>query len=132
MIFIDTSAFYALADRADPRHGVARRRLEAAVASGEGLLTHNYVLVETTALLHRRLGLKAALEFARSARAFEMEWIDQDLHEAAVESLARSAKRGVSLVDHVSFLVMRARRVQSALAFDEDFVREGFRLYGGS
>jgi predicted nucleic acid-binding protein len=37
-------------------------------------------------------------------------------------------RRDVSLAAHVSFPVMRERGVRDALAFDPDFVREGFRL----
>jgi predicted nucleic acid-binding protein len=33
------------------------------------------------------------------------------------------------LVDHVSFIVMRSRGVDTALAFDPDFEAEGFRLF---
>ncbi len=34
-------------------------------------------------------------------------------------------------LDQVSFLVMRGRGLDAALAFDRDFEVEGFRLYGG-
>jgi len=33
-----------------------------------------------------------------------------------------------SLVDHISFLIMRRRDVTTAFAFDPDFVSAGFRL----
>ena len=96
------------------------------------------------ALLHRRLGLKTAGAFAAEARAFDIEWVDQSLHDSAVDAL-RDAHRGVGLVDQVSFLVMRRRGVlvmrrrgvlvmrrrgvDSAFAFDRDFETAGFRLY---
>jgi|GEM_PF-6850724 len=39
-------------------------------------------------------------------------------------------RRGrVSLVDEVRFLVIRERGISEALAFDQDFLREGFRYY---
>ena len=80
------------------------------------------------ALLHRRLGLKTAGAFAAEARAFDIEWVDQSLHDSAVDAL-RDAHRGVGLVDQVSFLVMRRRGVDAAFAFDRDFETAGFRLY---
>ena len=58
--------------------------------------------------------------FRGEARAFDIEWVDQSLHDSAVDAL-RDAHRGVGLVDQVSFLVMRRRGVDAAFAFDRDF-----------
>jgi predicted nucleic acid-binding protein len=126
MIFLDTSAIYAWADTADRHHRAAVRRLERILNDGESLLTHNYVLVEATALLQARLGVDAALKLCDDARRFLVEWIDEDLHMAAVQALQRSRTRRVSLVDHISFLVMRQRRIEVAFAFDDDFAAAGF------
>lgn len=128
MIFLDTSAIYALADVSDPFHRTVRERFEALVDADEEILTHNYVLVETMALLQTRLGQAVAVKFAHDARAFEIDWVDQATHEEAVRELASRGGRRVSLVDRVSFIVMRRRRVRTALALDADFEREGFLL----
>jgi predicted nucleic acid-binding protein len=129
LIFVDTSALYALADRADQNHDEARLRFSAVLKTAEALLTHNYVLVESIALIQNRIGVAAALDLARTADNFEIEWVDAKLHQEAIRALARSPKRRISLVDQVSFLVMRVRGVKTALAFDRDFEREGFRNY---
>ena len=131
MIFLDTSAIYALADQADPRHELAKARFGALLEGGEGILTHNYVLGESMALTQSRLGLAATLKLAADCRAFAIEWRDQATHEEAVRQLARHGRRPVSFVDQVSFLVMRRRGVRTALAFDPDFEAEGFRLFDG-
>lgn len=128
MIFVDTSAIYAWADAADLNHRSAVRRLRAILDSGDRLLTHNYVLVEALSLLQARLGVTAALKLAQDSSAFVIEWVDDDLHAAGVRELDQSRTRGVSLVDHVSFLVMTRRRIDTAFAFDPDFVSAGFRL----
>ena len=132
MIFVDTSALYALADRADRNHDEARLRFSAVLKAAEGLLTHNYVLVESIALIQNRIGIAAALDLARTADNFEIEWVDAKLHQEAIRALARRPKRRISFVDQVSFLVMRGRNVETVLAFDRDFEREGFRAYSGS
>ena len=112
--------------------GAVRRQKEATLlAEGEELLTHNYVLVEATALLQARLGLAAAVKLGRDSSAFAIEWIDDDLHTQGMQNLERSRKRHLSLVDHISFLVMRRRRVEVAFAFDPDFTAAGFRLLVG-
>lgn len=131
MIFVDTSAIYAWADAADPNHSAAVRRLQAILQRGDELLTHNYVLVESIALLQARLGLAAAAKLASDAPAFVIEWVDDELHASGIHELQRSSKRQVSLVDHISFLVMTRRRVPTAFAFDPDFISAGFRLVQG-
>ena len=128
MIFIDTSAIYALADRADPNHAEAARCFAGLLESRTRLLTHNYLLVESMALLQRRLGLHAALALATDSSAFEVEWITPRTHAAAVSALDEVGSRALSLVDHVSFLVMEARGVHEAFAFDQDFEARGFEL----
>ena len=60
MIFVDSSAIYALADSTDDSHEVSKSILAAALQSSEEFLTHNYVLLESTALVQSRLGLRAA------------------------------------------------------------------------
>lgn len=131
MIFLDTSAIYAWADEADPNHRAAVRRLQAILDAGEALLTHNYVLVEAIALLQARLGLAAAAALGRDAAAFLIDWVDEELHDEGMRELARSRRRRLSFVDHVSFLVMRRHRVTTAFAFDPAFVAAGFELVDG-
>lgn len=131
MIFLDTSAIYAWADAGDPNHAAAVRRLKALLAGGHALLTHNYVLVESTALVQARLGVAAAVKLAHDSAAFVIEWVDEDLHALATQELERARKRQLSLVDHVSFQVMRRRQIDTAFAFDPDFVTAGFRLVEG-
>jgi predicted nucleic acid-binding protein len=129
VIFLDTSAIYALADKADPNHPIACTKFDLALKSGETFLLHNYILVESAALLQARLGLQAAILFLNDAKAFQIEWVDLPLHQEAEKEFERIGKRGVSLVDCTSFVVMKRRNVQTALAFDPDFCQQGFSIY---
>jgi predicted nucleic acid-binding protein len=72
VIFLDTSAIYAWADVADRNHRIAVRRLQVILDRGEDLLTHNYVLVESTALLQARLGVAAAIKLSSDSAAFSL------------------------------------------------------------
>ena len=128
MIFLDTSAIYALADAADPRHGTAKECLAAVLEADDVLLTHNYILVESLALLQARLGQVAAIQLTKDAHAFEIQWVDEQAHREADRRFQSSGRRKVSFVDQVSFLVMRQRRVTTAFAFDDDFLAAGFEL----
>jgi predicted nucleic acid-binding protein len=128
MIFLDTSAIYAMADKSDPNHSAACEAFEAALKEGERFVTHNYVLLESVALLQSRLGLDLALLFLEEAKAFEIEWVDEALHTEAKGELERIGRRQVSFVDCLSFVVMRRNGVETALAFDPDFAEQGFSL----
>jgi predicted nucleic acid-binding protein len=59
---------------------------------------------------------------------FVVEWVDEGLHAAAVHELETSVGRRVSLVDHVSFLVMRRHAIRTAFAYGPHFRDAGFRL----
>src|SRR4030043_1205022 len=115
MIFLDTSAIYALADKTDPNHATAYNKSQNVLKSGETFLLHNYILLESVALLQARLGLPSAVFFLRNAKSFEVEWVDRELQEEAVKELERIGKRGISLVDCTSFVVMRRRGVKKVL-----------------
>jgi uncharacterized protein len=129
MIFLDTSAIYAWADKADPNHEIAIDRLQEIMNRNEDLLTHNYIVLESVALLQSRLGQSAATSFLRDTAVFTVEWVDRDLHDSGIREFEKSGKRRVSLVDHISFLVMKRRNIRAAFAFDSDFKTAGFQLF---
>lgn len=125
-VFVDTSGLLAVLDGGDPNHDAATSMLKAALRDGEAL-THNYVHVEAEQLVRRRLGAQyAARLFGEVLPALETVWVDEDTHAEAVAALGRKG-RASSLVDQVSFVVMRRLQITEAIAFDADFEREGFR-----
>lgn len=129
MIFIDTSAFYALADKADDNHEKAKTAFAEILASGEELFTHNYIIIETAALLQRRLGLASVTTFLREVLTFRIRWIDAAAHKISFQYFLRYGKRNLSFVDCVSFAVMKDEDARVAFAFDNDFKKFGFILY---
>lgn len=125
-VFIDTSALYALLDRDDGNHAWAARRFDR-LLDEEQLVTHNYVLVESATLAQRRLGTDAARALRRSLRpALSVVWVDQGLHDTATTAMLASRRRRLSLVDCVSFEVMRRADIEVAFAFDRSFTEQGF------
>jgi len=126
MIFADTSALYALLDADDAAHARSRAFFED---DPPPLVTHNYVVVETTALVQRRLGpamVRALLEDLLPA--LDTRWVDEELHRAAVSALLAAIRRRNSLVDWISFEMMRRDGIRSAFTFDRDFAAQGYAI----
>ncbi len=127
--FVDTSAFYAYLDAADLNHRPARSIMRSLLDDGEDLVTHNYVVVETCALVQRRLGGDAVRSFVDALLPVtRITWIDEDAHRRATAALLGSLPGSISLVDWASFTIMRDRGILRAFAFDADFESQGFRL----
>jgi predicted nucleic acid-binding protein len=126
---VDTSGLYAFLDGEDDRYEEAFSWFEGTSASpDERLITHNYVVIEAASLVHRRLGGRAVRLLLEDVVPFlDMVWVDEPVHAAAVSAFLASVRRRPSLVDWVSFEVMRREGVEQAFAFDRDFELQGFR-----
>lgn len=87
------------------------------------------MLAETAALAQHRLGLDAVRVLRDEFfPVLFVEWVDASLHADALSSVLAAGRRSVSLVDHVSFELMRRRNVRRALAVDRHFETQGFEL----
>ena len=132
-VFADTSALYALMDEDDVNHQAARDCWRELLLAGEELRVSNYVIVETMAVLQRRLGLEAARAFLGLALpSLEVEWVAPETHSAGLSSLVVANRRELSLIDCVSFELMRERGIQRAFTFDSHFAEQGFECVPAS
>ena len=87
------------------------------------------MLVETFALVQRRLGLAAARDVSTAlVPLLNPLWIDETLHETALAAMLAAGHRSLSLVDCASFEIMRRHGLGDALTLDRDFARQGFRV----
>ena len=128
-VFADTSGLLALLNTTDDNHARAERAFGNLRVREVSLVSTSYVLVETYALVGRRLGLDAVRSFrADFAPLIDVVWVDEKLHNAGLDMLLDRRKRLLSLVDAVSFIVMRQRSMAEALAVDPHFEQEGFAL----
>ena len=131
-VFADTSALLAVLDAGDLKHTAAKAAWEKLLGGEADIVTHNYILVETSALVLRRLGLEALRVFeADMVPILHMVWVTPEVHEAAVGAHLLAARRALSLVDCVSFEVMRRAGLRSAFAFDTHFSGSGCELLPG-
>ncbi len=121
-IFLDTGAFYALADSSDSHHAAASKYYTSAVQSNR-FLTSSFVLVETWLLIRNKLGYRAAQSFSQGIRKGIVTVIDvteQDLDRAWTIQ-GDYADQEFSLVDAVSFAIMERLGFATAFSFDVHF-----------
>ena len=131
-IFADTSALYAVLDADDSKHTKAKQFWDKTIRSDDILLCQNYILVETSALVLRRLGMEAVRVFEQDIfPILNLIWVTREIHAAAVSAHLMADRHALSLIDCVSFEVMRRTGLRKVFAFDRHFQDFGYEIYPG-
>jgi len=117
-VFVDTSAFYALASASDEFHNSGKEIYLKLLENHVPLVTTSYVLVETMALIHRRLGFEVLEMFMKSLQGIvDIVWVDMESHDAGWKMLSAHKSKKVSMVDCVSFVTMQSEDSLLQLGF---------------
>jgi predicted nucleic acid-binding protein len=118
-LFVDTSAWYAAADRSDNSHA----RAKGVLAAGENLVTTDHVLIETWLLLRHRLSRTAAERFWDGLRSGVAEVEPVTLADLAVAWTVGEAfpDQDFSIVDRTSFAAMQRLGLRRVASYDDDF-----------
>jgi predicted nucleic acid-binding protein len=83
--------------------------------------------VECFALVQHRLGMDAVRGLQEDILpVIHVEFVTLDIHRIGIAALLSAARRNLSLVDCVSFEVMRSLDIKNAFAFDPHFKEQGF------
>src|SRR5207253_5822707 len=96
-VFVDTSAFVALRNRAEREHEYARATLAHLIAERVALFTSNYVFSETYTALLVRTGRAEAIEWGRRFRAgstIELIRVERRVEDDAWSILESHADKG--------------------------------------
>ena len=129
MIFVDTSAWYALEVEDDINHEAACKFLSNIASGKHGVsITTDYVLDEALTLLRSRRDLASATAFIdkiRKSKSVRVFWIDEGLFEKALVIFQKSENKSWSFTDCTSFALMRELSVSEAFAFDKHFKEAG-------
>jgi predicted nucleic acid-binding protein len=124
-IFVDTSAFFALADRSDRYHRTTVTFLQS---NTRLLVTSNFIVCETLTLIRMRLGYAAAIQFGKRLRdesTTPVAFIEPTDEQEAWRIFQRYKDHRFSFVDCTSFAIMERMKLNTVLAFDEDFRKIG-------
>ena len=125
-VFVDTSGFYAALDASDPNHERATALFREADRGEWQLLSSNYVVQETWALVQARLGWQAVEAWLRLLLPHcSIIWVDEGLHALAAARCRQAKARRLSLTDCVSLELMYREQIREAIAYDEHFAAEG-------
>lgn len=124
-VFVDTSALYALLDASEPSHAACHAQFAQLKATP--LLSHSYVVIESVALVERRLGFQAVRDLLDElVSQLDVVYVDEAIHGAAVAGYLASGTGRPSLVDFTSFEVMRKLGIRTAFAGDRYLEHAGF------
>jgi predicted nucleic acid-binding protein len=129
-VFVDTSAFVALADKRDRQHPSAKRFFRQLARKRRPLVTSTYVADEVITLARYRLGHAVAVGVGDAI--FGSAWcrlldIEDELRASAWTLFTRYQDQEFSFTDCTSFALMRALDISEAFTFDRrDFAAAGF------
>ncbi len=128
-IFVDSSAWIALADKDDSHHKEAASSYPTIFKNHKTLVTNNLVIAETYIVLLKELGHKAALEFLERVKAsprITKIYSNESIEAEAEEVLEKYVDQDFSYADAVSFVIMKREKIRKAFCFDKHFVTAGF------
>lgn len=126
-VFADTSYYVALLGPRDARHG---RAVELSRSILGRIFVTEYVLVETAGMLCGRRDRGAYLTLVSDLQADPLTRIipaSTTLFRSGLQLFAARPDKEWSLVDCISFVVMRQRHLSEALTTDHHFVQAGFK-----
>ena len=133
MIFVDTSAWYAVEVEDDVNHEEACKFLSKIASGKHGVsVTTDYVLDEALTLLRSRRSLSSALCFMdkiKKSNSVRVFWKDEALFQKALDIFQKSERKSWSFTDCTSFALMKDLSVPEAFTFDGHFREAGFRAF---
>lgn len=129
-VFIDTSAYYALAVPRDADHEAARTTLHHLANARYRMYTTNVLVIECHALLLARVGPARAGNFIRDMDAgnttlIRVRALDEERAKAV---LFRYTDKDFSFADAISFVVMERLGISRVFTFDDHFAQYGFTI----
>ncbi len=131
-VFVDTSAWSAIANSGDVNHRAALMFRDEIVNQCRLVIT-NYVLDELFTLLLMDIGYRATVDFKSKLdvmihkKALEVIWVLEDVASTAWKVFEQfNTDKQWSYTDCVSYATMKQRGISEAFTFDHHFTQMGF------
>lgn len=132
-LLADTGALLALFNPRDRLHGRAKRF--ATEARDARFVVTELIVSETVTRLRAQADAARAADVGAAllaSRRYDVLFVDTPLLEEGLENLRRFSDKRLSLVDAVSFAVIRSLALDGSFTFDRDFRDCGFDVYPAS
>ena len=122
-VFIDSSAFLAIADTDDGHHEHGRLIFQDILTKGAKLFSSNYILDETYTLIRARTNHQTVVNFIKS---FELSGITVLRVSPQIEDLAKRifikySDKNFSFTDCTSFVLINENKIDATFAYDVHF-----------
>jgi len=133
-VFIDTWAWYALADATDADHAWAQAANDRLLNEGDVFVTTNFVLDEAITLIRYHLHHAAAVRFRQMVQQMadgslvEVVRITEEHEANAWTIFEKYSDQKFSYTDCTSFVVMRELNLTQVFTGDHHFSVLGFML----
>lgn len=133
MVFVDTSAWIALALIQDPLHPRAVTAWEEMVQSHARIVTSVPVILETMTFFDQHAARDVALKWKDSLDSIQnfrvLDCTEADM-QGAWRYYTRRDLHKLSAVDATSFVLMSNHGIGRAFSFDHHFASVGFSMVG--
>ena len=131
-IFVDTSGWDALADKADNDHPRALQFRDE-IAREYKLVTSNYILDELYTLLLMNVGFQPTVDYKEkldtliAEHVLDVIWIDHELAKRGWDVFEQyNVDKQWSFTDCMSYVIMKKIGITEIFAFDHHFEQMGF------
>lgn len=131
-LFVDTSAWAAIADASDDQHDAALA-YQTQIAERYRLVITNYILDELYTLLLMNLGYTQTINFKRrldqliQSGFVEIVWVSESVANQSWRVFEQfNVDKLWSFTDCVSYVVMRNHSITEVFSFDRHFSQMGF------
>jgi predicted nucleic acid-binding protein len=131
-IFVDTTAWVAMEDAADPACETTLEESRRLLGEGYHLVTTNFVLDEAYTILKSHMGHAASMRFGekiRTSTLISVVIVSPAMEDEAWRAFEHDTDSTATYTDFVSWAVMRRRNVELALTCDRNFLLAGFEIF---
>lgn len=133
-LFVDESAWYALAVSNHPQHEAMRNIFEEALNDNTRMLTHNIAIANAISNIRKEIGHAEATRFteiieeAHAGAHLSVNWIGRRTQREAMRLFKKHSEVALTIFDFASYAIILRRRVHTILTTQRNFEQLGLKV----